>query len=147
MEEKDESCPGESISSCIPESCHEQANDDCCSAEVEDLPVLGYWKMRGLAQPIRFLLAYLNVRYHEYVYEQGEAPDFSSKAWTDVKDTLELDFPSMPYFIDHEVRLTEPLAIIKYIASHFGPESVSGATLEERAEVEMLSHILLDLTK
>ena len=41
----------------------EAAND------LDNLPVLGYWKMRGLAQPIRFLLAYLKVNYKEQVYE------------------------------------------------------------------------------
>ena len=33
------------------------------------VPVLGYWDMRGLAQPIRFLLSYLRLRYDEVVYE------------------------------------------------------------------------------
>jgi len=33
------------------------------------IPRLGYWKMRGVAQPIRFLLAYLEVPYVEKVYE------------------------------------------------------------------------------
>ena len=115
--------------------------------ELDNLPVLGYWKMRGLAQPIRFLLAYLKVNYKEQVYEQGDAPDFSTKQWTSVKDNLGLDFPNMPYFIDGEVRLTEPLAIMKYIAAQYAPESVRGASLGDKGDVEMLAHILLDLMK
>mmetsp|Transcript_26092 Transcript_26092/g.30476 ORF Transcript_26092/g.30476 Transcript_26092/m.30476 type:complete len:123 (+) Transcript_26092:391-759(+) len=62
-------------------------------------------------------------------------------------DTIGLDFPNMPYFIDGEVRLTEPMAIIKYIAVKFGPESAIGATLDEKAEVEMMAHILSELTR
>ena len=63
--------------------------------------VLGYWKIRGMAQPIRFLLAYLEVPYEEKTYEMGEAPTYSTEAWTRVKDCLKLDIlDSPPYFID-----------------------------------------------
>ena len=64
-----------------------------------------------------------------------------------MKDNLGLDFPNMPYFIDGEVRLTEPLAIMKYIAAQYAPESVRGASLGDKGDVEMLAHILLDLMK
>ena len=64
-----------------------------------------------------------------------------------MKDTLGLDFPSMPYFIDGEVRLTEPLAIMKYIAAQYAPESVMGSTLADKGDVEMLAHILQDMMK
>ena len=63
-------------------------------------PTLGYWKIRGLAQQIRYMLTYLNVEFHDELYEQGESPEFSRKVWSDKKDSLGLDFPNLPYYID-----------------------------------------------
>lgn len=42
-------------------------------------PVLGYWKIRGLAAPIRYLLEYLKVEYEDKQYELTDAPEFSPK--------------------------------------------------------------------
>jgi len=39
------------------------------------------------------------------------------------------------------------MAIIKYVALKFGPDSVIGSSLEEKAEVEMLASVLTDLLK
>ena len=61
---------------------------------------LGYWKIRGLAQPLRYLLEYTEHPYQEVMYEQGDAPNFSVECWTSVKNTLGLDFPMIPYLID-----------------------------------------------
>ena len=46
---------------------------------------LGYWKIRGLAEPIRVLLHYLGVEYKDEFYEVGPAPDFNSDSWFNVK--------------------------------------------------------------
>lgn len=39
---------------------------------------LGYWKIRGLAQPIRYLLEYIEHPWVDEHYEQGDAPLFST---------------------------------------------------------------------
>ncbi len=44
---------------------------------VETKPKLGYWKIRGLAQGIRYQLAYLGVDYEDKRYGYGPAPGFS----------------------------------------------------------------------
>ena len=44
-------------------------------------PVLGYWAIRGLAQPIRNMFAYLGVDFEDRVYVQGDAPTFSIDEW------------------------------------------------------------------
>ena len=64
----------------------------------------------------------MGVEYDEQQYEQGDAPEFSRAAWVNVKDTLNLQFPNLPYFIDGEMRLTETNAIMKYIAAKWDPE-------------------------
>ena len=39
---------------------------------------LGYWKIRGVAHQVRYLLEYIEHPYEEDFYEQGDAPNFSS---------------------------------------------------------------------
>ena len=41
--------------------------------------ILGYWNIRGLAHPIRYLLEYAEHPYEEVLYEQGGPPNFSSQ--------------------------------------------------------------------
>ena len=50
---------------------------------------------------------YLKVNFADITYEQGGAPDFSRAAWTDVKETLGLEYPNLPYLIDRLKGLAE----------------------------------------
>ena len=70
-------------------------------------PQLGYWKIRGLAQGIRYQLAYLGVDYTDKKYSYGPAPEFSREEWTSEKPTLGLPFTNLPYFIDGDAKVTE----------------------------------------
>ena len=67
--------------------------------------VLGSWKIRGQTQSIRYLLAYLEVEYEEVSYVEREQ-------WTEVKDSLGIDFPNLPYLVRGSLNLTEPIAIM-----------------------------------
>lgn len=78
------------------------------------------------------------------MYEQGDAPNFSVECWTSVKNTLGLDFPSIPYLIDEETKLTDPYAIMLYLATSFAPETL-GRTPEEKGEIDMLYSQLKDV--
>ncbi len=98
---------------------------------------LGYWKIRGLAHPIRYLLEYTEHPYQDVMYEQGDSPNYSVECWTSVKNTLDLDFPSIPYLIDSQTKLTDPYAIMVYLATAYAPELL-GQTPEEKAEIDML---------
>jgi glutathione S-transferase len=57
---------------------------------------VGYWSIRGLAQAIRYVLAYAGVPFADTRYQQGSAPELSRAAWLDVKEKLQLDFPNLP---------------------------------------------------
>jgi len=105
---------------------------------------LGYWKIRGLAQPARMMLAYGACKFNDVVYEQGDAPEYSRAKWFDVKFTLDLDFPNIPYLIDHkqDLRITESHAIYRYL----GRELKIGSTVsQERAYEEMVGDLFKDL--
>ena len=77
-------------------------------------------------------------------YEQGDAPDFSRAPWLDVKFTLGLDFPNLPYFIDGDLQFTETMAIHKYIADKWMPE-VLGKTAAEKGQANMLAGVIMEL--
>ncbi|GFQ68790.1 glutathione S-transferase Mu 1 [Trichonephila clavata] len=79
-------------------------------------PLLAYWNIRGLAQPIRLMLAYSETEYEDKKYEYGPAPEFDRSAWLKEKETLGLDFPNLPYYIDGDVKLTQSVTIMRYLA-------------------------------
>ncbi|KAM7538954.1 hypothetical protein Aperf_G00000052731 [Anoplocephala perfoliata] len=79
-------------------------------------PLIAYWNIRGLAEPIRLLLHYLGVEYDEKVYNFGPPPGNSREEWLSEKFKLGLDFPNLPYYIDGDYKLTQSSAIMEYIA-------------------------------
>lgn len=78
---------------------------------------IGYWKIRGLIAPVRYLLEYLGVEYDEDHYETGDGPDFARDHWLSVKPTLGLDFPNLPYLFDGDVKISESSAMFRYISN------------------------------
>lgn len=107
---------------------------------------LGYWKIRGLAQPIRTLLHYLGVAFVDETFEQGDAPAFSREAWLSVKATLDLSFPNLPYFFDGKVSLTQSHAILRYVARTYGAGTgLYEGTPEVLAEIDMVLDQATDL--
>ena len=107
-------------------------------------PKLGYWKIRGLAQQIRYVHVYLGVDFEDVMYETGDAPDFSRQDWLDIKPTLGFDFPNLPYYIDGDFKITESAAIIRYVANKYDPKLL-GRTNEEKAHVDMINGPISDL--
>ena len=103
-------------------------------------PKLGYWKIRGFAQPIRLLMKYTNTPFEDVLYVQGDGPEFSRQSWLDVKFTLGLDFPDLPYYIDGDFKITESSAIIRYIADK---NNLLGKDPETRAWVKMLEDVIV----
>jgi hypothetical protein len=75
---------------------------------------LCYWKIRGLAQNARLLLAYFGVEFEDYHYTS------SDKWFLEDKLHLGLDFPNLPYLIDGEFNITESGAIYRYIIKKWG---------------------------
>ena len=87
---------------------------------------LGYWAIRGLGQPIRFLLAHAEVAFSEVrlgVNQDGSGVTDESHDWEAHKGTLSMPFPNLPYLIDSsgptKIQLTQSNAVMRYLARHF----------------------------
>jgi len=106
---------------------------------------LAYWKIRGLAQPARIMLHYGgHSNFENVVYNMGPPPEYNRSEWLDVKFSMNLDFPNLPYLIDHQhdVRITESQAIYRYLARELkiGCSDSQGIAVEE-----MLADTLKDI--
>lgn len=103
---------------------------------------LGYWNIRGLVEPIRMLLKYAEVEVEEVFYEAGEGPEFDLSSWRDVKFTLGLEFPNLPYLMDGDVKLTQTIPIMHYLSTKFG---LAPKEFSVHAQCDMLDHVAYDL--
>ncbi|XP_075469715.1 glutathione S-transferase Mu 1-like isoform X3 [Ascaphus truei] len=103
--------------------------------------ILGYWDIRGVAHSIRLLLEYTGTPYEETRYVTGGAPDYDKSQWLDVKETLGLDFPNMPYLLDGDVKLSQSNAILRYIARKHG---LCGELEEEQIRVDLVESHTID---
>ncbi|CAG2173095.1 unnamed protein product, partial [Oppiella nova] len=84
------------------------------------VPTLGYYKVRAFAQPSRLLLKYTGTSFTDKYYEFGSTPETLRDHWYKEKFTLGLDFPNVPYYIDANVKLTQSIAILRYLGRKHG---------------------------
>ncbi|XP_029826122.2 glutathione S-transferase [Ixodes scapularis] len=105
-------------------------------------PVLGYWDTRGRAQMIRNLLVYKNVAFVDKRYSYGPPPYYTGTEWEADKFSLGLKFPNLPYYIDGDLKLTQSLAIMRYLSRK---HDLAGRTEEEVTQLDLLEQQSLDL--
>ncbi|KAK7070864.1 Glutathione S-transferase Mu 3 [Halocaridina rubra] len=108
------------------------------------VPILGYWKIRGLAQPIRYLLEYVGQGYDEKLYDIGPAPDFDRTSWTNVKFNLDLPLPNLPYYIDGDLKLTQSYAILRHLGRKY---DLCGKNEKQVTMVDMLMDHARDMRR
>jgi len=104
-------------------------------------PQLAYWDIRGLAEPIRLLLAYCKVDFEDKHYVCGEAPDYDKSCWFDIKNTLGLPFPNLPYYIDGDIKVVQSNAILRYIGEK---NNLCGSTDKEKVNVAIMENQAMD---
>merc|ERR1712142_217392 len=104
-------------------------------------PVLCYWDIRGLAQPIRLLLAHTGTDYEDKLLSCGPGPAFDKSCWFDNKYSFGLDFPNLSYYIDGDVKITQSNAILRHIARKY---DMLGKNDIERAMVDMMADESMD---
>ncbi|GBN46386.1 Glutathione S-transferase Mu 1 [Araneus ventricosus] len=99
-------------------------------------PILGYWDIPGLAEPIRFLLHFKNVDFEDKRYSLDDRSE-----WEKDKFSLNFDFPNLPYYIEGNVRLTQSNTILRYLAGKYG---LDGSTEEEKLRVSLSEQQIAD---
>lgn len=105
---------------------------------------LGYWGIRGLGQPIRFLLVCAEVSFTEVrlgVLQDGTllSKEEEDEDWANVRSTLNMPFPNLPYLIDSRgsstIELSQSNAILRYLARSL---DFYGDSETERTEIDVL---------
>ena len=71
----------------------------------------GYLNLQGRGQIARLVLVYTKTPFQETLYSFSKMADWAQKD----KQTLGLDFPSLPYLIDGKLKLTQSKAIEQYV--------------------------------
>lgn len=102
---------------------------------------LGYWGIRGRGQILRLLLAYTGTEFQETRYLSQE------KWFAEDKVNLGFDFPNLPYIIDGDFKLTESIAVAKYIINRSGKTDLLGKNIHDHGKVENLIGVLNDALK
>uniref|UniRef100_G3MR73 glutathione transferase n=1 Tax=Amblyomma maculatum TaxID=34609 RepID=G3MR73_AMBMU len=125
------------------------ADKDKKAAKPEKV-VLGYWAdIHGIVEPIRYMLEYLGVPYEYKTYPWMNKPTLqeSKAVWLEEKKALAAQgfaFPNLPYLVDGETKMTQSLAIMRYLARKHGLV-VPDSKPVEAARVDMLESLLNDL--
>ena len=102
-------------------------------------PLVGYWNIRGIAEPIYLIMEYLKVPYEKKIYDVE-----TFNEWTELdKDCLGLDFPNLPYLIDGNLKLTQTLPIMKYIGRKY--KLFGRGSNEEMAKEEEIVENIRDI--
>lgn len=96
---------------------------------------LGYWPIRGRAQPSRLIMAYCGVEFEEVSYTSPE--DWFGRD----KQSLGIPFPNLPYLIDGDLKITQSLVIPKYIARKSGKTDLLGKNPKDMALVDSILYV------
>ena len=104
---------------------------------------LGYWNHRALAGSIRFLLHYVGEEFEDIRYQVGPPPKYDKSEWSDVKNSLPLSAPNLPYYINEadNVFLTQSHAILFYLG---GKYNLQGKSLIETTNAIMALEVMQD---
>jgi len=105
-------------------------------------PILGYWELRGLAAPIRYMLHYLGVEFEDKQYGMGTPPNFNKDQWDAVKNKLNLEFPNLPYYIDGDLAITESSAIMNHLARKHG---LAGSCEKDYLRLDVAIGVMQDI--
>jgi len=98
--------------------------------------ILGYWNMRGFAEPIRMFLEYLDIPYVEKKYDEVEE-------WLPERQSGVIPFPNLPYLRDGDYSVTESEAILAYLAIKAKKSELTGKD-EDKARFVQLSGVISD---
>jgi len=99
---------------------------------------LCYWDVRAMGEIPRYLL-----RYSGQVWEDDRLAMADFGKWQAEKFTLGLDLPNLPYLIDGDIKVTQSVAVIRYLGRKFG--LVPGDDEKDIVKCEMIEQEAVDL--
>ncbi|XP_063673813.1 glutathione S-transferase-like [Bolinopsis microptera] len=99
---------------------------------------LCYWDVRAMGEIPRHLLRYSG---QDWVDDRMGMADFGR--WQAEKFTLGLDLPNLPYLIDGDIKVTQSVAVIRYLGRKFG--LVPGDDEKDIVKCEMIEQEAVDL--
>ncbi|GBN57158.1 Glutathione S-transferase Mu 1 [Araneus ventricosus] len=99
-------------------------------------PILAYWNIRGLSEPILYLLHCKNVDFENKTYVHG------TDNWQKDKFNLGLDFPNLPYYIEDDIKISQSTAILRYLARKY---DLDGKDDRQKVLASMVEQQLVDL--
>jgi len=97
---------------------------------------LGYWDIRGLGEACRLLLRYTGTDW----VDKRQSLDFG--AWMALKFNLGLDFPNLPYLIDVNMKISQSVAIIRYLGRKF---NLAASTEAEQVRLDLAEQEISDM--
>ena len=104
---------------------------------------LGYWSIRGMAQPIRFVLEYTGISWQDVLYHQAgpTAPiPFDKSCWFDKKSSLDMPFPNLPYLEDESrgIRISQSQAVLRYVCKLSPDLHLLGRDLASETAIDVI---------
>lgn len=103
-------------------------------------PTLGYWDLRGFGQPIRLFLTYAGVDFVDKRYKL--LPNFDRSEWLNDKFNLGLDFPNLPYYMEGDLKMTQTLAILRYLGHR---HQMDGKDENEKIRISLCEQQTVDM--
>ena len=112
---------------------------------------IGYWKIRGLRQPIIYCLEYTGLDYKEDFFEIVPDSDgkynfdssYKDSKWgSEIKPNSTLDFPNLPYLFDGETKITQMLAIMSYVCRK--AKMLIPTSDKSQTQMEMMNGVIGD---
>ena len=97
---------------------------------------LCYWDLRGRGEPSRLLLRYAGADWEDKRHVFTES---ALAYWRVEKFNLGLDFPNFPYLVDGDIKITQSIAVIRYLGRKFNLTATSEAehVRQDQAEQEI----------
>jgi len=99
---------------------------------------IGYWKIRGLAAPLRMMASYSGIPFKDTEYDYGSGPEYAGIDWfkKDKPPLLEKNaLMNLPYVKDGDLVVTQSNACYLYLARKL---NLHGKTVEETARTEQI---------
>ncbi|CAD8202609.1 unnamed protein product [Paramecium pentaurelia] len=109
---------------------------------MQDQLEFGYWTIRGIGQPLRYLLEYVEIPYTQKNFNIIESEWFDSVAKPPLNQEV---LANLPYIKDGDKWIFESQALYIYIAYRANRADLLGSTNEEQVVVEQVKGVLLDL--